>query len=93
MSAKHLRLIRSLPCSVPGCYQSPIHAHHVRTAANSGTGLKPDDRMAVPLCFEHHAEIHHIGKRTFEHKYGVDLRQVASFISASQSAKEIEEFL
>ena len=71
---KHEAWIRSLTCSVlvcGGCF-GPVAPHHIRTAANSGTGMKPDSAWCVPLCVAHHDEYHR-GKQTFERKYGIDL--------------------
>lgn len=33
--------------------------HHVRNAANAGTGSKPDDWYVVPLCAAHHVPVVH----------------------------------
>jgi hypothetical protein len=75
---QHLAWVRSLPCSVlrPTC-GTVIHAHHVRAGTGGGTGIKPGDEWAVPLCAGHHSEGHTGGWRTFEAKYRVDLRRVA----------------
>lgn len=71
--SRHLAWIRAQPCCVPGCTLCPIHPHHVRTAANSGTGLKPSDRETVPLCYRHHHALHQHGQDAFRLAYGVDL--------------------
>lgn len=86
MSAAHLAYIRTLPCCVIGCRRTPIEAHHIRTAANSGTGVKPDDRWAVPLCGGpdgHHMEFHRIGRHSFERKHKIDLMTEAAFLGAA----------
>ncbi len=36
----------------------PSIGHHVRTAANSGTGIKPDDWYLLPTCNAHHQFCH-----------------------------------
>jgi hypothetical protein len=76
----HIEFVKSLPCCVPGCLSwDTSDPHHVRTAANSGTGLKPPDSgHTVPMCHDHHLEYHQIGKRTFQAKHGIDLAQIAS---------------
>lgn len=76
-SEKHLVFVRRMPCSVPTCRATPCEAHHFRTAATSGTAVKPSDLDCVPLCFEHHAEFHQRGWHTFEDKYRIDLREIA----------------
>lgn len=87
---KYLSFIRSMPCAV-GCLpigpfrqmcSGPTHAHHVRTAATSGMGLKPADLgNTVPLCAAHHSEYHQIGRRTFEARYCVDLTAEAALLA------------
>lgn len=72
----HLDFVREFGCSVPGCGSTMIDAHHVRTAANSGKGMKPADRWVVSLCHDHHMELHR-GDKTFEAKYGLDLKEMA----------------
>lgn len=56
---EHRKFVRAQRCIYDGVYcAGPMHAHHVRTAANSGTGMKPDDKFCVPLCAAHHSELH-----------------------------------
>jgi hypothetical protein len=75
--ARHIAIIRSLPCCIPGCRHTRIELHHIRTAANSGIGMKPSDDWLVPLCFEHHQEGHRRGWRTFERTYDISLSAIA----------------
>ncbi len=83
MTAAHLAFVRSQPCCVPGCRTgAPVQAHHVRTAANAGTGMKPPDATAAPLCAIHHAEHDRIGKRSFAARYGIDLAAEAALLAA-----------
>ena len=49
---------------------------HVRTAANSGTGIKPSDAFTVSLCRDCHAESHR-AEKTFEAKHQINLMQLA----------------
>lgn len=72
-SPKHLVFVRAQGCGIPGCCETAIHAHHHRSAATAGTGVKPGDQWVVNLCWKHHAEGHQGGWKTFERKYGVDL--------------------
>lgn len=83
MTAAYLDMIRQLPCCVPGCRRYPSEPHHVRTAANSGTGMKPPDTETVPLCRVHHDEYHLQGGKSFEHKYGLDLAEEARFLASA----------
>ena len=74
---KHLEWIKKQPCLVRGCFYK-ADPHHVRTAANSGTGMKPTAYDTVPLCRIHHVESHR-GARTFQRRYGLDLSAEAAF--------------
>ena len=82
-SPRHLAWVRTQRCSVPGCDNNDIQAHHVRKGA--GVGLKPADAGCAPLCFEHHAEIHSIGSRTFEIRHGVNLSAIAARLWAESN--------
>lgn len=83
-SRVHLEWVREQGCGISGCWCRPIHAHHHRSAATAGTGLKPGDEWVVNLCWRHHAEGHQIGWKTFQRKYGVNLAEHAMWL-ASQS--------
>lgn len=54
------QFIRTFSCFL--CGASPVDASHVRTADNSGTGRKPDDRYLVPACRQCHAREHNGGR-------------------------------
>jgi hypothetical protein len=75
---KHLRLVRSLECSCRGrgCIGS-VEAHHLRSAGNSGVGMRPSSQFCVPLCLGHHREFHTLGRATFAAKYAIDLTSIA----------------
>jgi hypothetical protein len=73
---RHLDWIRTQPCVVEHCWMR-AEAHHVRSAANAGTGMKPEDRWAVPLCAVHHAQVHHRGRLAFELDHKLDLAALA----------------
>lgn len=55
MSKKYLNYIHSLPCLICG---KPSESAHQRLLGGGGTGKKPPDTHAVPLCVEHHREEH-----------------------------------
>lgn len=83
-SPKHMAWIRrTFVCAAfrSGDCEGPNHAHHVRSAATAGTGLKPPDFDTVPLCVLHHDEIHQIGAESFERKHGVDLLAEARMLA------------
>lgn len=90
-SPKHLSWVRrTFVCAAwkSGKCEGPNHAHHVRTSANSGTGIKPSDFNAVPLCAAHHNEVHTIGQKTFEEKHGVDLMAEAIKLAKASPHKQ-----
>lgn len=82
---EYLIWIRTLPCCVPGC-RNPSEAHHLRSASNSGVGLKPDDRFAISLCHHHHMEAHTIGQKTFEARYAINLTEIARSLAVRPPA-------
>lgn len=63
-SEEALDFIRGLNCSV--CLIVGVDPHHVKTR---GAGGKDTLDNLMPLCREHHTEIHKIGKKTFFKKY------------------------
>ncbi len=50
---KKAQWIRTLPCAICSA-PPPCEASHVRTAANSGTGIKPSDNYIIPACKKCH---------------------------------------
>lgn len=87
----HLWWIRELPCAV-ACGQclGRIQAHHVRRETGGGTGLRPADCWAVPLCGYHHAEGHRIGWLTFEASHHIDLRAFAITLAARSPHRPLD---
>jgi hypothetical protein len=88
----HLAFVRAQGCVVrptpaDRCF-GPIEAHHVRSAANSGMGMKPPDTAAVGLCCRHHRALHTMGRRTFETLHAVDLAAQAARLAAEDAAPD-----
>jgi hypothetical protein len=49
--------IRTQPCAICCLKPPPSECSHVRTAKNSGTGIKPPDEYTIPACHNcHHVE-------------------------------------
>ena len=63
-------LCRQSRCIVPSCVWHRLGSdpHHVKSIGAGG-----QDADCVPLCRWHHTEVHQIGWRTFEIKYGIVL--------------------
>ena len=70
-SEKYLHFVRNQPCVI--CYELSSEAHHVRFSNNSGTGIKPSDTWAIPLCHNHHVAIHVMGQKTFCAGHDIDI--------------------
>jgi hypothetical protein len=55
----HLIFVAVQPCLV--CQRSPCDAHHLKFAEPRTLGRKVSDEFTVPLCREHHQELHRHG--------------------------------
>jgi len=55
----HVSFVASQPCLV--CQRSPCDAHHLKFAQPRSLGRKVSDEFTVPLCREHHTELHRHG--------------------------------
>ncbi len=55
----HLLFVASQPCLI--CQRSPCDAHHLKFAQPRSLGRKVSDEFTVPLCREHHHELHRSG--------------------------------
>jgi hypothetical protein len=76
-AAQHLAFIRLLPCVACRCEGGGIEAAHVRSSGDGGTGMKPGDRFAVPLCAVCHAHQHRVGELSFWAALKIDPLNVA----------------
>ena len=55
----HLRFVAAQPCLV--CQRTPCDAHHIKFAEPRAMGRKVSDEFTVPLCREHHQDLHRQG--------------------------------
>ena len=55
----HLEFVATQVCLV--CQRSPCDAHHLKFAQPRSLGRKVGDEFTVPLCREHHRELHRRG--------------------------------
>jgi hypothetical protein len=58
----HLRFVAAQPCLV--CQRSPCDAHHLKFAQPRTLGRKVSDEFTVPLCREHHHQLHRSGNES-----------------------------
>lgn len=55
-SKAHLAFVAAQPCLV--CQRTPSDAHHLKFAQPHAMGRKVSDEFTVPLCRDHHLELH-----------------------------------
>jgi hypothetical protein len=55
----HLIFVASQPCLI--CQRSPCDAHHIKFAQPKALGRKVSDEFTVPVCRNHHHELHRHG--------------------------------
>ena len=55
----HLAFVAAQACLI--CKRSPCDAHHLKFAQPRSLGRKVSDEFTVPLCREHHRELHRHG--------------------------------
>lgn len=60
---RYLDWLKTQPCYM--CGVIPCDPAHIRRFTDGGTGLKPSDCYALPLCRPHHQEQHAIGELSF----------------------------
>ena len=77
----HLIFVAAQPCLV--CQRSPCDAHHLKFAQPRSLGRKVSDEFTVPLCREHHNELHRHGN---EMAWWANLR-----IAPLETARELWE--
>ena len=93
---RHRKWLRSHECVVTlsdcnvAC-SSVVEVSHIRTAANSGTGLKPRDSDAVPMCSLHHRNYHDYGHETWQRVYGLDLAKLAAEFASRTPDEKLRE--
>ena len=58
----HLIFVAAQPCLL--CQRSPCDAHHLKFAQPRALGRKVSDEFTVPLCRDHHQELHRHGNKS-----------------------------
>jgi ERF superfamily len=58
-SKAHLAYVRAQSCVV--CQRQPCDAHHLKFAQTRALGRKVSDEFTVPMCRDHHTELHRYG--------------------------------
>lgn len=84
----HLRFVGSHSCLV--CGRQPSDAHHLRFAQPRALGLKVSDEFTVPLCREHHRELHHAGnEQAWWHNLSIKPLPIAQDLWAESGMKAL----
>jgi hypothetical protein len=88
----YIKWITTQPCSVEGCQYRGLCDPHHRIGHNrrEDYGNRVPDTEAMPLCPNHHDELHAHGWRTFEAKYNLNqlkvvIKLLSRFISIIES--------
>lgn len=72
----HLRFVASHSCLV--CGRQPSDPHHLRFAQPRALGLKVSDEFTVPLCREHHRQLHRAGNEVaWWHNWNIKPLEIA----------------
>lgn len=70
-SKRYRDWVRTLPCLVPACAETPSEPHHIVHKRRGGSDL-----MCAPICHVHHREWHRTTIEKFEAKHHIDVRQI-----------------
>lgn len=87
-SDAHLKWLKLHTCLV--CRRPAAHAHHVVDGRHS-LGMKAGDDHAVPLCWQHHGDLHNHkkGEHGFWLGYAIDVEdEIARLNAASPYLKD-----
>jgi hypothetical protein len=80
--------VRRQPSAVSGS-EGGIEACHT---GPHGFGQKSSGYTCIPLTHEEHAELHRIGPRTFQAKYGIDFAIVIEGLFTEWSERQARRF-
>jgi hypothetical protein len=82
----HLQFVRSQPCLV--CGRQPCDPHHLRFAQPRALGLKVSDELTVPLCRDHHRQLHQAGNElAWWHDVDINALEIAKGLWIESRAK------
>ena len=82
----HLRFVASQSCLV--CGRQPSDPHHLRFAQPRALGLKVSDEFTVPLCRDHHQQLHQAGNElAWWHDLNINALEVAKEFWAQSRGK------
>lgn len=76
-SEKYTRWVKSQPCVC--CGQQADDPHHIIGHGQGGTGTKTHDIFTIPLCRQHHTELH-LDMVAWESEYGSQIDLLFKFL-------------
>ena len=81
-SAEYQEFVRRHPCATPGCVtRQDRAAHHEQEKGHGGRATKAHDSRCLPLCTEHHAIRHSVGRGVWQ-RWGRDPEQTIGELNA-----------
>jgi hypothetical protein len=84
----HLKFVAAQPCLL--CQREPSDPHHLRFAQPRALGMKVSDEFTVPLCREHHRQLHHSGnENAWWHDMGIEPLEIAKTLWQTTHEKQI----
>jgi hypothetical protein len=82
----HLRFVASQPCLI--CGHQPSDPHHLRFAQPRALGLKVSDEFTVPLCRNHHQQLHQAGNESaWWHDLDINALEIAKALWTESRSK------
>lgn len=89
---EHLRFVAAHPCLV--CQRSPCDAHHIKFAQPRALGRKVSDEFTVPLCRDHHTELHRQGNEaSWWANHQIDPIEISRELWAKTRFQEASQYL
>lgn len=67
-----------------------VVVHHCRSAANAGTGIKPDDWYGLPLCDAHHKSVH---SKATTREFNQALVEFSASVTAARMKMAIKAYI
>ena len=67
--------VAELPCCV--CGNTEVQVHHLVGRGLRGMSQKASDWFTIPLCFNHHHNLHQYGWREWEASNGTQIEYLA----------------
>jgi|TARA_R100001460_G_scaffold67650_3_gene108074 hypothetical protein len=87
-SKKYLMWVSERPCLL--CMSEPCQAHHITIAELRGMGQRVSDNFTIPLCYQHHHQLHMTGERSFWQKLGINPKHYSELLFATYNSNKLE---